>query len=158
MRARLLVAAFLAALALGGCGGDDGGGGDGGGGSAGGGAGAEHAAIREALDGYAEAVVANDEDAACAHLSARAREQAAATIPGAESCEEAHRTTLSAIGADNRDKLAEQIADVNLEIEVSGPTATIATGRSGSRPLRMRREGGRWKIDQNTLFANRAEE
>lgn len=119
----------------------------------------EEAAVYEALTGYGDAVKANDPKAACGQLTESARKEAAETIPGASSCEAAHRTALGALGEANREKLADQLAGADYEAKITGETATLEfPRRPGAKPLRMRRVGGDWKVDQNTLFFNRNED
>ncbi len=145
------VAVALMGLAIG-CGGDDGGSkrsdGDTGSGA--------KAQMRATLRAWGDAVVDNDPEEACSHLTKSAQQKAAGTFPGTRTCAEAHRQALAAIGEDGRRKLREQLADVDFTAKVSGDTAVLrATGRPGAPPLRMRREGGEWKIDQSTVFYNK---
>jgi len=118
------------------------------------------ATVFKGLTDYGEAVRANDPAAACGQLTESAREEAAATFPGARTCESSHRQAFAALGAENREKLAEQLGGVrDYEAKITGETATLEfPGRAGAKPVRMRRVGGDWKVDQNTLFFNRDEE
>ena len=148
--------AVLAACAALGCGGDEDEAAAPGGSAE---ASSEEAAVYEGLTDYGDAVKANDPEAACGQLTESAQNESAETIPGASSCEDAHRTALGALGEANREKLAEQLAGADYEATVSGDTATLEfPRRPGAKPLRMRRVGGDWKVDQNTLFFNRTEE
>ena len=156
MRGLLAVLALIAACAAIGCGGDDEEAESPAGGAQ---RSVEEAAVREALDAYGEAVVANDPEASCSAMTESAQEEAAHTVPGASTCESAYRTALNTIGAENREKLAGQLSDASFEVKVSGETAELtAPGKPGTKPLKMRKVGGDWKIDQNTLFFNRTEE
>lgn len=146
---RASVPAVLAALCLvAGCGGDDDGGGDsGGGGSTGSG---QEAEVRQALLDYADALAADDPDAACGHLSEKAQDEAAEEIPGASSCESGHRIVLETVG-ERRGEMAKQLEDAGLEVEIDGDTAEMSSPKAPGKKIKMRREGGEWKIDQNTL-------
>jgi hypothetical protein len=147
--------AVLAACAALGCGDDDEAAAPGGSAEAS----SERAGVYEGLTAYGDAVKANDPEAACGQLTESARREAAETIPGASSCEDAHRTAFGALGEANRAKLAEQLAGAEYEAKISGDTATLEfPRRPEAKPLRMRRVGGEWKVDQNTLFFNRTEE
>ncbi|HEX8745475.1 MAG TPA: hypothetical protein VF712_20290 [Thermoleophilaceae bacterium] len=121
---------------------------------------AAEAAVFKGLTDYGEAVKANDPEAACGQLTESAQEEAAAVFPGTDSCESAHRQALGALGAEKREQLAEQLGGVkNYEVKISGATAAIEfPGRAGAKPVKMRRVGGDWKVDQNTLFFNREED
>jgi FAD/FMN-containing dehydrogenase len=139
----------LAAVCLiAGCGGDDDGGGDsGGGGSTGS---TEEAEVRQALVDYADALGANDPAAACEQLTEKAQAEAAETIPGASSCESGHRIVLETVG-ERREDVAKQLEEVGLEVEVDGDTAEMSSSKAPGKKIKMRREGGEWKVDQNTL-------
>jgi hypothetical protein len=147
---RLVTCAALAlAVAAAGCGGDDKG--DGGGSSSGG----EAAAVEKALKDYAAALVGGDEAKACDLLTPTAQKDAAAEVPGAGSCVKAHATVIEALGVAKRRQFARALAGVDLKADVSGDTAEISSpGSPGGKTLKMRRVGGQWKLDQNTLFYN----
>jgi hypothetical protein len=145
---RRLTAAFAGALVLAaaGCGGDD----DGGNGNGAGGS--DEAAIRTSIVSFFDAIAAKKVDAACSHLSADAKEKAAATVPNTDSCEEGMERILDIVDSRERERLPEVIREANLVIEVDGDKATAeAPGRPGARPIPMVREGGEWKIDHNPL-------
>jgi hypothetical protein len=153
---------MLVCLAASGCGGDDE---DGGGGSprpAGGGSpgAVSKEAVFAGLREYGEAVEANDPAAACDKLTPEAQDEAAQTFPDSDSCEDAHRRALRALGEANRERLAEQLAGVtDYEAKVSGNNATLTfPRRPEAKPLRMKQVDGDWKVDQNPLFFNRQEE
>jgi hypothetical protein len=145
---RLVTCAVLAlAVAAGGCGGDDKG--------AGSSSGGEAAAVEKALKDYAAALVGGDEAKACDLLTPTAQKDAAAEVPGAGSCQKAHQTVINALGVAKRRQFARALAGVDLEVDVSGDTAAISSpGSPGGKTLKMRRVGGQWKLDQNTLFYN----
>ena len=148
----LAVAACCAAL---GCGGDDDDNGSGSnGGLSGGSSSSEEAAVKAGLTAYAEAIKDNDPAEACEHMTSNAQDDAADTVPGSTTCERAHRTILGVVGA-KRGELAEQLAEVEFEIEIDDDKAVLtAPGRAGSKPLNMRKVGDEWKLDQNTLTFN----
>jgi hypothetical protein len=148
-RHRLATCVALAlAVAVAGCGGDD----KGGGGPS---SGSEAAAVEKALKDYAAALVGGDEAQACDLLTADAQKDAAAEVPGSGSCEKAHKTVIDALGVAKRRQFAKALAGVDLEVDLSGDTAEISSpGSPGGKTLKMRRVGGRWKLDQNTLFYN----
>lgn len=110
---------------------------------------------RQALTEYAQAVADNDPAAACDHMTQSAQDAAEAEVPDASSCEDAHRTILTALGS-NREGLADQLSGVDFDVKIEGERAELTSEKS-SEPLRMRREGGDWKLDQNTLTYNRNE-
>ena len=147
--------AVLACFAALGCGGDDddNGGGNGSGGS-GGASSSEETEVRAGLTAYAEAIADNDPEAACTHMTESAAEDAKDEVPGSDSCEDSHKTILGVIGA-RRGDLAKQLADVDFEVEISGDSAELtAPDKPGAEALKMRKEGGEWKVDQNTLTFN----
>jgi hypothetical protein len=144
----------VACFAAFGCGDDDDNGGGGGGGGNGGGSSAEETEVREALTAYARAIADNDPAEACTHMTESAAEDAKEEVPGSDSCEDSHRTILAAIG-DKRGDLADQLADVDFEVAIEGDTAELtAPSKPGADALKMRKEGGEWKLDQNTLTFN----
>ena len=148
--------AAIACCAALGCGGDDddnGGGGNGNGGS-GGSPASEETEVRAGLTAYADAIADNDPAAACSHMTESAAEEAKDEVPGSDSCEDSHKTILGVIG-DKRGDLAKQLADVDFEVDISGDTAELtAPNKPGASALKMRKEGGEWKVDQNTLTFN----
>jgi hypothetical protein len=109
---------------------------------------------KQAMTNYAAAVSANDPAAACEHMTEFAKTEAEEAVPNSSSCEDAHRTVLSALGS-RREELADQLSAVEFEVKVEGETAELTAPDRPSRPLKMRREGGKWKLDQNTLTFNR---
>ena len=155
MRRLVAVVAVAACFAAFGCGDDDdGGNGGNGGGSDGGSASSEEAEVRAGLTAYAKAIEDNDPAAACEHMTSNAQDDAADTVPGSSSCEDSHRTILGVIG-DKRGDLADQLADVEFEVKIDGDKAELtAPARPGSDALKMRKVGGEWKLDQNTLKFN----
>lgn len=149
--------AVLACCAALGCGGDDddnGGGGGNGNGGSGAASASEETEVRAALTAYAEAIADNDPEAACSHMTRSAADDAKDEVPGSGSCEDSHKTILGVIG-EKRGDLAKQLAGVDFKVEISGDTAELtAPSRPGSDALKMRKEGGEWKLDQNTLTFN----
>ena len=115
----------------------------------------DEGAVRQALTAYAQAVAANDPAAACEHMTQSAQDAAEAAVADASSCEDAHRTVLTALGS-NREGLADQLSGVDFDVKIEGETAELSSDKS-PKPLKMRREGGDWKLDQNTLRFNRNE-
>ncbi|HEX8645615.1 MAG TPA: hypothetical protein VF715_01860 [Thermoleophilaceae bacterium] len=150
----MTVLGLAAVLAVaGGCGGDDGGDGGGGGGSGGGSGGstaADERAARGALNDYIAALVDNDPEAACAKQTERAQRDAADEVPGAGSCERAHEVILSALGPKVKE-LDDQLAKALTKIEVSGDTATLTSPKDPGAEMKLRREGGEWKIDDKVV-------
>ena len=150
MRRFVTALGLVAVLAVAaGCGGDDGGGDDGGGGS-GGGAAAEEKAARGAIEEYIAALVDNDPAAACAKQTERAQQDAAEEVPGADSCERAHEMILGILGS-KVDQLEEQLGKALTEVEVTGDTAVLTSPREPGKKLKLRREGGEWKVDDKVL-------
>ena len=115
----------------------------------------DEGAVKQALTDYAQAVADNDPARACEHMTQTAQETARAEVPEASSCEDAHRAILTALGS-NREGLADQLSGVDFDVKVDGEAAELSSDKS-PQPLRMRREGGKWKLDQNTLTYNRNE-
>jgi hypothetical protein len=115
---------------------------------------AEQAAVRDALNAYATAVVKNDAKTACSLLTANAQHQAAQTVPGASTCERAHQTAFGSIGQDKRQQFADQIKGADFDVKVTGTTAILTSDKS-DKPLRMRKVGGAWRIDYNTVSFNK---
>lgn len=157
MRRFVTVLGLAAALAVAaGCGGDDdgGGGGDGGsggGGSSGGGsATSEERAARRAVEDYIGALVEGDPKAACAKQTERAQEDAAEEVPGAGSCERAHEVVLNILGS-RVDQLEEQLGKALTEVEISGDTAELTSPTEPGKVLKLRREGGEWKVDDKVI-------
>jgi hypothetical protein len=109
---------------------------------------------RQALTNYAAAVSANDPATACGHMTEFAQKQAEEAVPDSSSCEDAHRTVLTALGS-RREELADQLSAVEFEVKLDGDKAELTSPKAPGRPLKMRREGGEWKLDQNTLTFNR---
>jgi hypothetical protein len=150
---RRVAAACAAAVAVAaGCGGDD----DGGNGNGGGGtSGSDEAAIRTSIESFFDAIAVKKVDEACSHLSADAREKAAATVPNTDSCEEGMEEILDTVGSRERESLPEEIRKANLVVEVKGDKAeAVAPGRPRAEPIPLVREGGEWKIDHNPLTFN----
>lgn len=146
------LAVALACLAIG-CGGDDG---DGGSAGKGGASSGQEKQVREVLRTWAQAVADDDVEKACDQLTRRAQEKAAETIPGARSCEAAHRQALAVIGEDNRRKLVDQLDDVALDVKISGDEAELSSpNRPGTEAIKMRREDGEWKLDHNPITFKR---
>lgn len=132
-------AAVVAALAAGGCGGDDS---DGGGTAS-----PEEDAAREVVETYKEAAASGDSARACAQLTRRAREETG-RVEGIGSCEEAHEAAL--IGF--TDEAREALANADFEVQVEGDTGTAEIeGNKGGQTVKLRREGGRWRIDDVPL-------
>lgn len=110
----------------------------------------DEGAAKQALTDYAQAVASNDPDAACSHMTESAQKAAQEAVPDSSSCEDAHRTVLGALGT-RREELADQLSAVEFDVKLDGDRAELTSPKAPNRPLRMRREGGDWKLDQNTL-------
>jgi hypothetical protein len=145
--AGVILAVLAASVAIGCGGGDDGG--DGGGGPAN----SDEAAIRDTFESWAKAVSTDDGKTACSLMTERAQEEASDTVPGAGSCERAHEIVLRGIKDEDKEKLAERAGDANLKISVDGDRARV-TGKPGDKGTSMRKVGGKWLIDQNTVTFN----
>lgn len=113
----------------------------------------EEGAAKQALTNYAQAVADNDPATACEHMTEKAQEDAKEAVPDSSDCEDAHRTILTGLGA-NRESLADQLAGVEFEVKIEGETAELSAPDRPGQPLKMRRERGDWKLDQNTLRYN----
>jgi hypothetical protein len=155
MRRFVAVIGAASVLALAGCGGDDedggGGGSDRGSGSNGGNsASADERAARDTVERYVKALVARDGAAACALQTEEAQEAAAREVPGASSCERAHEMILNALGG-RLGQLEEQFEKAFTDVEVSGDTAEFSSPNDPGDVLKLRREGGGWKIDDKVL-------
>lgn len=153
MRRKRIALVLAAACLAAGCGGDDD---DGGGDKNGGGetsAAGDEADVRQALTDYADAVADNDPAAACELMTTKAQEEAKDEVPGSSDCEGAHKTVLAALGS-GRDGLAKQLAGVDFDVKIDGETAELTSARNRGDPLKMKREDGDWKLDQNTLTFN----
>jgi hypothetical protein len=147
LRRRAVVFGLVAVLAAAGCGGD---GEDGGGGGNGESTSSEERAARDAVERYVGALVDNDPRAACDLQTKQAREAAAEEVPGASSCERAHEIILGVLGS-RVEQLDEQLAKALTEVKVSGDTAVLTSPREPGKELKLRREGGEWKVDDKVL-------
>ena len=110
---------------------------------------------KQALTNYAAAIAANDPGTACGHITTTAQQAAEEAVPDSTSCEDAHQTILSAFGS-RREELADQLSAVEFDAKIDGETTELTSPRAPGRPLKMRREGGKWKLDQNTLTFNKS--
>ena len=145
--AGVVLAVAAASIAIG-CGGDQDGG-DGRGARASN----DERAVRDTFESWAKAVSTDDGKTACSLMTESAQEEASDTVPGAGSCERAHEIILRGIKEEDKAKLAERAADANLKISVDGDHARI-TADSGGKGTNVRKVGGKWLIDQNTLTFN----
>jgi hypothetical protein len=149
MRRVVAVLAVAACAGAVGCGDDDGDDGGGGGGS-GGSASTEEAEVRGTMKELAQGMADGDAEAVCDLLTESAQEEAANTIPGTSTCEEAHEYVFRVAGPEKRRGVLEQFEEAKYDVEVSGDTAKVTPLKS-PEGARLRKVGGRWKIDQNTV-------
>jgi ketosteroid isomerase-like protein len=152
MRRATAVGLAAAVLAVAGCGGDDDGGNGGGGNGGGPSASADEAAVRQALEDFFQALADKEAEKACSFLSADAKEKAAATVPGTDTCEEGTERILDLVDSRQRESLPEQLEDTKVVVEVDGDEAEVLfPERPDAQPVPAVREGGVWKIDHNPL-------
>jgi hypothetical protein len=114
----------------------------------------DEGAAKQALTNYAAAIAANDPATACGHMTKTAQQAAEEAVPNSSSCEDAHRTVLAALGT-RREELADQLTGDDFAVKIDGDTAELTSDESPGKALRLRREGGDWKLDQNTLTFRR---
>jgi hypothetical protein len=95
---------------------------------------------REVVKQYAAAIADGDEAKVCAALSKESREQFERSKT---SCEDAYKSFGRFLGRKQKD----QLRDVDPEVKVDGDSATT---KIRQRPLegalRLKKEGGEWKI------------